>query len=416
MSEEKQTLPLLKIAFLLLAIAAVIFAISLTNAKVRFLLLQAIKPFQPADVIEKVEAPKPKAIPREEPQEETTPPQKALDLDHLSNGLTVHKAAYYKTPDEESPLASEARTSDEYYNVSVELEYALPRPAVSLEELQKNNANLGKILPWLGDRLGDAHVAPYFSELYQQKVDRVKKNQAEWRRLLTTHHAYDTQTILEIPSEDQSQGMLLIQSEMDVVSDGTDGDRMPHMPKEITESSNYQPFTSYGWKKTTDNPNPLLSQWKKKLSSAKPGSHKEYLGRAINDMERRSFLIAEHDPFIVIPVNYLKQTGAWAPSVGDYAVVIYQDKLYPAIVGDGGPSYKMGEASLRIARAVNEKSTPYNRPVEHLEITYLVFTQSATKPFYQPNYETWKVECEKLLQTMGGLGEGYSLESWKSLF
>ena len=46
------------------------------------------------------------------------------------------------------------------------------------------------------------------------------------------------------------RGVFLLQAEMDVVSDGSDGDRLPVMPEEIVTSTNYQPFTSYGWRKT----------------------------------------------------------------------------------------------------------------------------------------------------------------------
>lgn len=71
-----------------------------------------------------------------------------------------------------------------------------------------------------------------------------------------------------------------------------------------------------------------------------------YLKRGIADMQARSFLVAEYDPFIVIPVHILTASNdPYAPRIGDYAVVIHNQKLYPAIVGDGGPTYKAGEAS-----------------------------------------------------------------------
>ena len=110
--------------------------------------------------------------------------------------------------------------------------------------------------------------------------------------------------------------ILFIQSEMDVVSDGSDGDRMPEYDKYIAESTNYQPFTSYGWKKKTDRPNPLLKRWSKKLTesekklingglrSAQKTALEQTISklkREIADMKARSFLIARADPFIVIP-------------------------------------------------------------------------------------------------------------------
>ena len=46
-------------------------------------------------------------------------------------------------------------------------------------------------------------------------------------------------------------------------------------------------------------------------------------------------------------------TDAFSPSIGDYAAVIYNGKIYPAIVGDAGPSNKVGEASARICKELN---------------------------------------------------------------
>ena len=43
--------------------------------------------------------------------------------------------------------------------------------------------------------------------------------------------------------------------------------------------------------------------------------------------------------------------------VGDYAVVVFGDQIYPAIVGDVGPNDKVGEASLRIAQQINALAT-----------------------------------------------------------
>jgi len=410
-----------KVSVVLLSLAALIFAISLNNGKVRYLLLQWAKAFQPAQVNQSVE---PVITPensgserRDEPpvliEQEVFSAKVELDMDHLSNGLDVKKAAYFVPPNEDSPLASEARSSNDFYQLKVELEYDLPRPAVSMDELTSSNELLVEIFPWLNDRLTEARVAPYFSDLYQAKIERVKKNQENWRKLLTLHHAYDTQTILEVPSEDQEQGMLLIQSEMDVVSDGTDGDRLPTLGS-IQDTSHYQPFTSYGWLKTTDQANPLLSEYERLLLHS-TGDKKKYYELAVKDMKRRSFLLGEYDPFIVLPVEYLRQSGDWAPSIGDYAIVVYEGLLLPAIVGDGGPSFKMGEASLRVAKQINEKATSYRRPTEHLEVTYLIFTKSATRPFRQPDYVLWEQECQKLIDKMGGLGEGYKLHSWEDL-
>jgi hypothetical protein len=96
-------------------------------------------------------------------------------------------------------------------------------------------------------------------------------------------------------------------------------------------------------------------------------------------------------------------------------VVIHGSKLYPAIVGDGGPTYKVGEASLRIARQLNPKATPYSRPVSDLKVTYLVFPGSRDPERGPPDFEKWRQRCHELLGEIGGLGEGYQLHLWQDL-
>ena len=142
----------------------------------------------------------------------------------------------------------------------------------------------------------------------------------------------------------------------------------------------------------------------------------KYLKRGIEDMKYRSFLIAEYDPFIVIPVNLIKASGdPYAPKPGDYAVVVYGDKLYPSIVGDGGPTFKVGEASLRMAKQLNKNASPYSRPVSDLTVTYVVFPGSREKKKGPPDYDKWRDECGKLIDEIGGLGNGSELFRWENL-
>jgi hypothetical protein len=217
---------------------------------------------------------------------------------------------------------------------------------------------------------------------------------------------------------------------MDVVSDGSDGDRLATMPDEIVNSSNYQPFTSYGWPKKTATPNPMVAGWEKRIANANKelGDSKttaerkiwlrariKELRRGIDDMKGRSFLIADYDPFIVIPVNLLAASDPFAPKVGDYAVVIHGEKLLPAIVGDGGPTFKVGEASLRIAKEINPKASPYSRPESDLTVTYLVFPGTRDETRAAPDYEKWRNRCDELLKECGGMGEGVELHRWQNL-
>ena len=98
--------------------------------------------------------------------------------------------------------------------------------------------------------------------------------------------------------------------------------------------------------------------------------------------------------------------------MGDYCVVAYQKMLYPAIVGDVGPSDLIGEASLRICKEINVKSTSENRPVSDLKVTYIVFPGTAEK-YDTPNLAHWHDRCEKLLGEIGG--HAGDLFTWEDL-
>jgi hypothetical protein len=203
------------------------------------------------------------------------------------------------------------------------------------------------------------------------------------------------------------------------------------MPDAIVNSTYYQPFTSYGWRKRTQTPNPMIAGFERRIGNAKKemagaatdAARKQWLKervvmlkRWISDLEARSYLIAEYDPFIVIPVNLLTaHNDPFAPKVGDYAVVIHGQTVYPCIVGDGGPTFKVGEASLRMAKQINERASPYSRPVSDLKVTYLVFPGSREDEKGPPDYPLWKQRCEELLKEVGGLGEGYELHEWEDL-
>ncbi|MEY5020193.1 MAG: hypothetical protein RLZ22_1281, partial [Verrucomicrobiota bacterium] len=93
------------------------------------------------------------------------------------------------------------------------------------------------------------------------------------------------------------------------------------------------------------------------------------------------------------------------------AVIIHEDKIYPSIVGDGGPTFKVGEASLRVARELNSKASPYSRPVSDLKVTYLVFPGSRDNERKAPNYQSWRERCHELLQEIGGSTAG--LHEWE---
>ena len=325
--------------------------------------------------------------------------------------------------------ASEERVKDDSYVASYELKVNLPKPSQTISDLGRGNPQLEKLLPGLKGMLNGAKVSPFFYQLYENKTKRLKLKSTKLDELMTRHNFYDCETMLELKSSTTGRKVLLVQAEMDVVSDGSDGDRLPTMPDKIVNSTHYQPMTSYGWRKLGNVPNPLIAGWKKRIQNAEAelakssttaaratwlrGRVKKIKGE-IQDMEARSYLIADYDPFIVMPINMILAKGKpYAAKVGDYAVVVYKDQLYPCIVGDAGPSFKVGEASLRMAKQLNPQSSSYSRPVSDLAITYLVFPRTADK-FGPPDYMKWHERCSGLLEEIGGIGPSAKLHKWEN--
>ncbi len=374
--------------------------------------LAAIKPVKP-----KQETP-PEVIPPP-----NMPSGTVTDMRELRSGIPFKTKITF----EEGKTAVAERTTDDSYTASYELKLRLPIAATMTDELEKANPKLSAILPGLPTLLEKAKVSPWYATLYKNKADRVRRDAHALSELLTKHNIYDCETILHMTTE-SGRKVFFMQAEMDVVSDGSDGDRLATMPDEIVNSTHYQPFTSYGWPKETKTPNPMIAGWEKRIEEGtkemkEPGTTADrkkwlteriaMLKRGVADLKVRSYLIAEYDPFIVIPVNLLTaNSDPFAPKVGDYAVVIHGEKIYPCIVGDGGPTFKVGEASLRMAKELNAKASPYSRPVSDLTVSYVVFPGSREKQAGPPDYEVWRQKCHGLLQEIGGLGNGYELHQW----
>ena len=364
--------------------------------------------------------------------EEAPPVQIESTLGTISDVRQLRSGIPFKTElkVEKGGIASVERKSPESYAAFYSLTLKVPAPAKTVSELETSNRSLSKILPGLPAMMEKAEVSGWFYKLYDEKTRRIRQDANTLNELLTKHNLYDCETILQLRGEN-GRKVFFMQAEMDVVSDGSDGDRLPTMPDEIVNSSNYQPYTSYGWPKKTKTPNPMIAGFERRIDAgekeladkATTADRKTWLReriamlkRGIEDLKARSFLIAEYDPFIVIPVNLITASSdPFAPKVGDYAVVVSGEKLYPAIVGDGGPTFKVGEASLRMAREINPKASPYSRPVSDLTISYVVFPGSRETEKGPPDYAAWRQKCHELIGEIGGLGAGYQLHEWQDL-
>ena len=365
-------------------------------------------------------------------KETATPPVvETLEVGSVMDVRKLRSGIPFKTEVkiEKGGVASKERVDEASYTAFYQLNLRVPAPAKTMAELETSNPELSKLLPGLPALIEKAEVSGWFQKLYAEKTQRVRRDANTLNELLTKHNYYDCESILQFRTS-SGKPVFFMQAEMDVVSDGSDGDRLSTMPDDIVNSTNYQPFTSYGWAKKTQTPNPMVAGWEKRLA----GAEKEladkattaerktwlrdriaYLKRGIADLKSRSFLIADYDPFIVIPVNILTSSDPFAPKVGDYAVVVHGGKIYPSIVGDGGPTFKVGEASLRMAREVNPKASPYSRPVSDLKVSYLVFPGSRDAEKGPPDYEKWRQRCHELLGDIGGVDEGVQLHAWQDL-
>jgi hypothetical protein len=342
-----------------------------------------------------------------------------LDTGRLFNGITLHSNVE-TTPGAD---ASTERGDPESYVLDLKLNARVPTPNRSIEELAKVTPRLPELLPGLAAMAGPDAVSPLFTELYNTKVRMLRENLVRLDLVLSRHNFFDCQTVLQLQHAQTKRKALLWQADMDVDCDGSDGDRMP---ASLGAPTNFKPFTSFKWNKKTDTPNPYLAGTEDRLKKAEDEfgakattpERKNDLRKSIAQLKNEvatlkkfSFLIGTTDPYIVMPGAFAR--GKDAAKTGDYAVVIYGDGIYPAIVGDIGPNDKVGEASFRIAKQINPQSTPYSRPVSDLKVTYLVFPGTADPQFGPPDLEKLSARCQQLVDEIGGAS--VPLHHWVSV-
>jgi Fungal chitosanase of glycosyl hydrolase group 75 len=331
-----------------------------------------------------------------------------LDTGRLFSGITLHSSVE-TTPGAD---ATTERVDPESYVLDLKLNARVPTPNRTLEELAKVTPRLPELLPGLNAMFGPEPVSPLFTELYNTKIKMLHENLSRLDLLLSRHNFFDCQTVLQLQHPQSHRKALLLQADMDVDADGSDGDRMPVGTGAPT---NFKPFTSFKWPKKTAAPNPYLAGTEERLKRAEDefnartttAERKRDLRNVITQLraevvtlQKYSFLIGMTDPYIVIPGSFTH--GRDAAKTGDYSVVIFGDAIYPAIVGDIGPNDKVGEASFRIGKQINPLTTPYNRPVSDLKVTYLIFPGTADPQFGPPDLEKLSTRCQQLIEEIGG--------------
>ncbi len=342
-----------------------------------------------------------------------------LDTAKLFNGITL-RSTVETTPGAD---ATTERIDPESYVLDLKLLARIPSPNKTIEELAKINPQLPTLLPGLTSMLAENPVSPLFAQLYDTKIKNLRTNLGRLDLLLSRHNFFDCQTVLQLQHPETHRKALLLQADMDVDADGSDSDRLPAGTGAPT---NFKPATSYRWDKKTDAPNPYIAATEQRLKrledefalASTPPARKRDLRNAIADLraeigtlKKFSFLIGATDPFIVVPGTFTH--GPDPVKVGDYAVVVYGDAIYPVIVGDVGPNDKVGEASLRIAKELNALATAYNRPVSDLKVSYIIFPGTVDKPFGPPDLNKIQARCEALVKEIGGAS--VPLHHWENI-
>ena len=337
-------------------------------------------------------------------------PRKNYDTARLFNGTVFHSRLESSSS---GRTALATLSSPDSYLLDLSLRIAWPEPAVTPGELIEATPELSTLLPQLPELLKEARPSSAFATLLQNKEKFLRTNLGSLQKLPYRDSLFDCQTILEVPLPQGGPGTVLVQAIMNVNTDGSDGDRNLDLEK---LSPLFQPQTNYRWTKQTSRPNPCLQETEahvaavaEKLASGTltPEQRSEcekeqtHAKATLEELKRWSFLVGTADPFIVLP-SFMVGKIKGQPGIGDYAIVIAQGTLYPAVLGDMGPSSKIGEASLRLCRTIDEKSGADHRPASRPEIVYLVFPGSADKPLAAPDYAHWSRRCHELWKSLGG--------------
>jgi len=382
-------------------LALVLFGALFAAIVYRWISLERLQHAAPAEIVV--------ATPSPEPTRARSPfVTGKLDTAKLFNGVTVH-ANVETLPGAD---ATTERVDPNSYVLDLKLQARVPSPNRTIDELAKVAPQLPVLLPGLTAMLTPDPVSPLFAQLYETKIRVLRENLVRLDLLLSRHNFFDCQTVLQLQHPQSHRKALLLQADMDVDADGSDADRMPIGTGAPT---NFKPSTSYRWPKKTPAPNPYLAATEEKLKHAEdeyafstttPERKRELrtaiaqLRAEVFTLKKYSFLIGATDPYIVVPGAFTH--GHDAVNTGDYALVVFGDAIYPAIVGDIGPNDRVGEASLRLAKQINAQSTPYNRPVSDLKVTYLIFPGTADKPFGPPDLNKTQARCQKLADEIGG--------------
>ncbi|MDA0811648.1 MAG: glycoside hydrolase family 75 protein [Verrucomicrobia bacterium] len=320
------------------------------------------------------------------------------------------------------------------------IEFVRPSAAKTAEQLESINPNLPRVLSGFRKLMESAEVSERYEELYDRKIARLKKGE-----LSTSHNYFDCETALRLVYPDTGRKVFLLQSYMDVVTDGSDPGRASKIEDyDLARTSDwYLPETSYTWARESGSAeNPFLHYYPSALenlemmrtqiveqSKADPGvvwremlktcdaqisriKQRGLTSSTKQGLNARRFLLADRDPFIVLPRTWVNSSSsAWGPMIGDFAAVVFKDRIYPAVLGDAGPADKAGEASLFIAKTLNPKANGTTRAISDVSVTYMVFPKSGIAKG-EPNLKIWREHVIALLEEIGGVSHPSVIHAW----
>jgi hypothetical protein len=335
---------------------------------------------------------------------------------------------------EQEPLAMRKPAPPSYLEMTQTATIVRPKALTKVEELEKLNPGLTQALPGLGDLVSKGTVSPKFKRLYDAKIDSMKEGV-----FMAERSYFDCATVLNVRSEKSGRIAVVFQSDMDTDTDGTDPVRLSKLKDydDARLSRSFQPVLSYAWRKEADGPpNPFIKYYDDTIRQLR-GLQKQVAGfaeadrgpvwqemkkhfdeqiatldRRANyyrgDLLRRRSLVGSLDPFIVVPTTWVGQEM----SVGDFAAVVYAGHVYSCIIGDTGPKAKTGEASQRLAKALNPNASGKVSAVSTPGVTYIVFPQSRSAKG-APDLARYQAEVGQLIDEIGGLGPGVKLHAWQ---
>lgn len=354
------------------------------------------------------------------PERHPVLPRKNYDTARLFNGISL-RTSVECGQGTVTALGTIAETNS--YEADITLHVRWPAPATNTPAVLAATPELGTLLPSLPRLLEGAAPSPDFAGLLERKGRFLRANLAQLQKLPYRDSLFDCQTILNLRGGDRR--VLFVQAIMNVNTDGSDGDRNLEIDR---LSATFQPQTNYRWPKTGGHPNPCLRETESRMAllaaelenasltqenRSSLAKELDYLKATAEELKRWDFLVGTADPFIVLP-SFMVGKSPGQPGIGDYAVVIVRGKLYPAILGDLGPGSKIGEASLRLCRAIDRDSGADKRPLSRPEAAYLVFPGTAEKPFSAPDYAHWASRCRELWKQIGG-SDSAVWHEWTSL-